>query len=364
MFYAQIRPRTNRNGQMGESPVKSLTPFYRNLAKKEIGENAEHVMAHLTSFKRWLAASPHLKIPQDLNQKSRGSLIRMHAAEAFAEQQSCVDTFLLSFLRYAHYDHALAQRRIDNFCTLRYSDKHISPWYEYPKLDDPRLEKYLNAGIFVPLGFMDNGMYVILIRLASWSPAELDQVSMRAMNNMNFERLLFDQRCQIGGFTLLIDMAHTTMEQATQWGDFKHAKSAFKLMQESSPGRVKNLIFYKETKLFDFAFKLAEVWLSEKMRNRVTRVKDDINKAFKKIPGLKDVLPTEYHGKNGTLEEALSRCNRELREFYADGNVLQDIAVDESKRPSSARNYIREYKELDQSMMGTSGTFIKLDPRD
>ncbi|TGZ57797.1 hypothetical protein CRM22_009855 [Opisthorchis felineus] len=339
MFYAQIRPRTNRNGQMGESPVKSLTPFYRNLAKKEIGENAEHVMAHLTSFKRWLAASPHLKIPQ-------------------------VDTFLLSFLRYAHYDHALAQRRIDNFCTLRYSDKHISPWYEYPKLDDPRLEKYLNAGIFVPLGFMDNGMYVILIRLASWSPAELDQVSMRAMNNMNFERLLFDQRCQIGGFTLLIDMAHTTMEQATQWGDFKHAKSAFKLMQESSPGRVKNLIFYKETKLFDFAFKLAEVWLSEKMRNRVTRVKDDINKAFKKIPGLKDVLPTEYHGKNGTLEEALSRCNRELREFYADGNVLQDIAVDESKRPSSARNYIREYKELDQSMMGTSGTFIKLDPRD
>ncbi|GAA49427.1 alpha-tocopherol transfer protein-like [Clonorchis sinensis] len=361
---------------MGESPVKSLTPFYRNLAKKEVGENAEHVMAHLTSFKRWLAASPHLKIPQ-------------------------VDTFLLSFLRYAHYDHALAQRRIDNFCTLRYSDKHISPWYEYPKLDDPRLEKYLNAGIFVPLGFMDNGMYVILIRLASWSPAELDQVAMRAMNNMNFERLLFDQRCQIGGFTLLIDMAHTTMEQATQWGDFKHAKSAFKLMQESSPGRVKNLIFYKETKLFDFAFKLAEVWLSEKMRNResspgrvknlifyketklfdfafklaevwlsekmrnrVTRVKDDINKAFKKIPGLKDVLPLEYHGKNGTLEEALARCNRELREFYANGNVLQDIAVDESKRPSSARNYIREYKELDQSMMGTSGTFIKLDPRD
>ncbi|CAH8536936.1 unnamed protein product [Dicrocoelium dendriticum] len=98
-----------------------LTPFFKELAKKELGETSEHVPAHLVSFKRWLATSPHLKVPQN-------------------------DDFLLSFLRYAHYDHATAQKRLDNFCTLRCSDSHTSQWYDYPNLDDPILDVYLNAG--------------------------------------------------------------------------------------------------------------------------------------------------------------------------------------------------------------------------
>ncbi|KAF7260160.1 hypothetical protein EG68_05239 [Paragonimus skrjabini miyazakii] len=324
---------------MAVSPANSLSPFFRDLAKKQVGEKHDHVGAHLISFKRWLASSPHLKLPQN-------------------------DVFLLSFLRYAHYEHALAQRRIDNFCTLRCSDKLISQWYDYPSVEDPLLDTYLNAGIFIPLGFLESGLYVILVRMASWSPTEIGQVTMRTLNNMNFERLLFDQRCQIGGFALIIDMAHTSLENARQWGDIKYAKSAFKLMQEASPGRVKHLVFYKESKIFDFAFKLSELWMSDKMRSRVIRVKDDIQKAFKKIPGLKEVLPEEYEGKNGTLASCIARCSREVKEFYSKGYPLKDIQVDEDKRPASARNYIKEYKEFDASMMGTSGTFIKIDPGD
>lgn len=57
------------------------------------------------------------------------------------------DAFLLGFLRYAHYDHSVAQKRIDNFCSVRCLSKHgITEWYKYPKLTDPIVDIYLDAG--------------------------------------------------------------------------------------------------------------------------------------------------------------------------------------------------------------------------
>ncbi|KAA0195754.1 Alpha-tocopherol transfer protein [Fasciolopsis buskii] len=187
---------------------------------------------------------------------------------------------------------------------------------------------------------------------------------MRTMNNMNFERCMFDERCQIGGLALVIDMSSTSMEQASQWADIKNSKSAFKLLQEGSPGRVKHLIFYKESKIFDFAFRLTEMWISDKMRHRILRVKDDMNKAFKKIPGLKDVLPIEYGGTCGDTRSAVENCRLEFKAFYSKSYPLKDISVDESKRPESAKNYMKEYKEVDNSIMGSTGTYVKIDPGD
>ncbi|CAL8096210.1 unnamed protein product [Calicophoron daubneyi] len=325
---------------MAKSPADLLSPFYRDLAKKQVGENPAHLVAHLTSFKRWLSTSPHLKVPDN-------------------------DIFLMSFLRYAHYDHSLAQKRLDNFCTLRVSREHeTSNWYNYPPLDSPLVERYLNSGMFIPLGFISTGSYVVLVRLSAWTDKSITQTDMRTLNNMNFERLLLDQQVQIGGFILFIDMSNTSMEQASQWADMKSAKGSFKLMQEASPGRTKQLIFYKEAKIFDFAFKLLELWTSEKMLSRVLRVKNEIEKAYTKFPELREVMPKEYSGHNGTIRDCIEKCRQEFTTFYANGYPLDGIKVDESKRPASAKNYIKEYKDFKGEVMGISGTYVKIDPGD
>lgn len=36
------------------------------------------------------------------------------------------------------------------------------------------------------------------------------------------------------------------------------------------------------------------------------------------------------------------------------------VSVDESKRPNSSRNLMPTYKDVPENMMGTSGTFVKL----
>ncbi|CAH8559117.1 unnamed protein product [Schistosoma mattheei] len=297
----------------------SLSPFYVELAKKNLSENPAHVQAHLTAFKRWLSSCQHLTIPQD-------------------------DAFLLGFLRYAHYDHSVAQKRIDNFCSVRCLSKHgITEWYKYPKLTDPIVDVYLDAGIFVPLGIVDSGVHMFILRLKAWQSDRLSQTQMRALNNMNFERFIFDEQCQIGGVGIFIDLSGTTAKQVSEWTDPRTAKSSMKLLQEATPGRTKHLIFYKESKAFDIGFKIFEFWLSDKMRQRIIRIKDDTEKAFKKIP-------------------ALDKKN--FKTFYSKACCLSSIKVDESKRPLSAQNYMREYKDIEGTTMGSKGTFISLNPDD
>lgn len=36
------------------------------------------------------------------------------------------------------------------------------------------------------------------------------------------------------------------------------------------------------------------------------------------------------------------------------------VSVDESKRPNSAKNLMKVYKDVPENVMGTSGTFVKL----
>ncbi|VDP98942.1 unnamed protein product [Trichobilharzia regenti] len=146
--------------------------------------------------------------------------------------QSTDDIFLLGFLRYAHYEHSTAQKRIDNFCSLRCSPKHgITEWFNYPDLSDPIVDEYLDSGILVPLGTVDSGVHMFLMRLKAWKPERIPQVKMRTMNNMCFERFLLNEKCQIGGTGIFIDMSDTTSKQVSEWTDTKTAKSAIKLLQ-------------------------------------------------------------------------------------------------------------------------------------
>ncbi|VDK40371.1 unnamed protein product [Dibothriocephalus latus] len=47
-------------------------------------------------------------------------------------------------------------------------------------------------------------------------------------------------------------------------------------------------------------------------------------------------------------------------EQYGSGDYTSQINVDESKRPASAKNLLKEYKEYNLKVMGESGTFVRL----
>ena len=87
---------------------KPLSSVYKKRAASELGEVSEQISAHVESFRRWLDSMPHLKC-------TKGKSTRLNLLGGLDE------TFLLSFLRHAKYNHMKAQRRLDNFCTFRTS---------------------------------------------------------------------------------------------------------------------------------------------------------------------------------------------------------------------------------------------------
>ncbi|KAF8566902.1 hypothetical protein P879_10579 [Paragonimus westermani] len=101
-------------------------------------------------------------------------------------------------------------------------------------------------------------------------------------------------------------------------------------------------------------------WLKPKLKDRIIRVKDDIGKAQGKIPGLKAVLPKEYDGDNRSIEEILRDVNTTFFNEYDYPRIWDGMWVNESKRPDSAKHFMREYKDYSEGSMGTPGTYIKL----
>ncbi len=57
----------------------------------------------------------------------------------------------------------------------------------------------------------------------------------------------------------------------------------------------------------------------------------------------------------------LTEANKEnFNKFYSTGDPTGGIKVDESKRPTTAREYLKEYRDYDPNVMGTSGTYVKI----
>ncbi|VUZ51402.1 unnamed protein product [Hymenolepis diminuta] len=85
----------------------------------------------------------------------------------------------------------------------------------------------------------------------------------------------------------------------------------------------------------------------------------DIKVALEAEPGLKAVLPSDIGGDGKSYKELVEENKKNFYAFYADGDKTGEIKVDESKRPSSAKDFLREYKDYDANVMGKSGTYIK-----
>ncbi|KAA0197228.1 Alpha-tocopherol transfer protein [Fasciolopsis buskii] len=325
---------------MAVSTRNTLPQSVRQKAKKELHEDERHMNAHIESFRRWVESLPHITYPTDPN-------------------------LLLPFLRHAKYRHDRAQARLDNFCSLRASDVNGVPrWFHYPPVTDPIVNTYLKSGILVELGRTKEDVLILLVRAGAWDMDAIPIELMRSLGYMNLDRLLADPVTQIAGYGLFFDMTGLTSRQLMHRRDKSIMKLETKVFQDGYPLRVKHLIYYNEPSIVDAMFKISEAWISEKIKKRILRVKENINKAYEKVPGLKDLMPVEYGGKNGRLNDLIENHRKRFLEFYSKPSPWATIRVDESRRPDTAKNYMREYKDINMDTFGTKGTYISLDPGD
>ncbi|BHF57871.1 hypothetical protein SprV_0100081700 [Sparganum proliferum] len=318
------------------NPEEPLPKVLVKRASKELGEVQSQVGAHLESFRRWLSSMPHLKCRTD-------------------------DAFLLAFLRHAKFNHSKAQKRLDNFCTFRTSESVGAPsWFNYEEDRLKVLMDFASRKLISVLGFTQDGVVCILMKVANWpqyatNPQELN----KAWQTWN-DALLCDERIQIGGGAFIMDFEGISKREIVKFQDPHASKLSAMYYQEAVPFRTKKLVYLNMPKFFEVFFKATLAWFSDKMKSKVLILQKDLKPAYDSVPGLEELMPSEYNGGNCSFDEI---CERNVKEFSAMPKHCLDfgISVDESKRPATSRNLMRAYKDLSAEVMGIDGTYVKIE---
>merc|ERR1711887_535786 len=102
-------------------------------------------------------------------------------------------------------------------------------------------------------------------------------------------------------------------------------KKAMTIWQEGYPMRPKGLNYINTPAAFDTVFNIFKGFMKEKMKKRIHIHGSDLESLHKEIP--KDILPKEYGGTNGTVDDIIKDWLMEDEKYK----------VDESKRPGKPK---------------------------
>ncbi|KAK3865838.1 hypothetical protein Pcinc_028582 [Petrolisthes cinctipes] len=193
-------------------------------------------------------------------------------------------------------------------------------------------------------------MQVILARPGLRDPATSDMNDLARVILTTIDLVLEeDELIGITGIEIVMDAGTLTMAHAVQMTP-PLIKKVSTIIQEGYPMRPKGLNYINTPAAFDTVFNIFKSFMKEKMKRRVHIHGSDMESLYKEVP--RDILPVEYGGTNGTIEEIK---NHWLQRVDARRDwLLEDekYCVDESKRPGKAKT--------SADLFGIEGSFRKL----
>ncbi|KAA3671911.1 uncharacterized protein DEA37_0007871, partial [Paragonimus westermani] len=150
---------------------------------------------------------------------------------------------------------------------------------------------------------------------------------------MDFDRLMSDPWIQRNGYGVIHDM--------TGCSDKKHAVR--KPNRDTStpvvghnpsiyPIRGVWSIYFNGPRRMALLLPLLKVCSGEFGSVRTLLVWGEMDKAFNRIAGLKRIMPVEYNGENGPVQELIVKHEQKFKTYFAEHTNSVDIKVDETKR--------------------------------
>ncbi|KAK8734208.1 hypothetical protein OTU49_006058, partial [Cherax quadricarinatus] len=303
--------------------VCTLSEELLQRAKEEINEVPERRADDIEHIRDWLKHQPHITARLD-------------------------DWTILRFLRGCKFSLQRTKEKLDMF----YTCKTLCPeWYKNRDPQDKKIRAILELGVMLPLPGHDHlGRKVILGRWGVYDPQQVSVDDMNRASLMISDILAEeDEQTTITGSVFVGDSEGMTMAHIASFTPSLMKKSMV-LWQEGYPMRPKGLHYINTPAAFDTVFNIFKSFMKEKMRKRVHIHGTDMESLYRHVP--KSVLPVEYGGTNGTIEE-ITKYWIERLDARRDW-LLEDekYVVDESKRPGKAKT--------SAELFGLEGSFRKL----
>jgi len=296
-------------------------------AAEEFGENPALLTSSLLSLKAWISQSPHLT----------------HACTE--------EPFLATFLRGCKFSLERTKEKLDNFHAIKTS---LPEWFDNWDPKDPAVQEILSAGIFLPLpGFDRQGRLVTLSRSGKVVPSKmkLDDLIRTSMMVMDVARAN-EQQSVIRGLVQLQDMDGLGAQHISLFTNITTIKKLMKMGESAWPLRPKMLHLLNRPSMVDSLVDLVKGLQKEKMQRRqVVHPQGDYSGLVDDLG--KEILPTEYGGTNGCLDELTKFWKREVEASH-DWLKLQTTY-------KSEENLRQGRLKLHADLFGIEGSFRKLD---
>lgn len=242
------------------------------------------------------------------------------------------DEHIVCFLRGCKYDTERTKEKIRNFYTMR---TEVPEWFSNRDPMLPEIQELLRLGsfptswrlsavtcfigCFVPLSKFHEGRLVVIIRAAAHDPSQHDQNDVFKADKMMLDVAVKEhfENATVFGVAAVIDMQGVTLAHARQLTPriIKKAVHAW----QNYHCRPKQLEFINAPTYINVLVKVFKSFMSQKLRQRV-RVHFSSDDPLVGIIS-KEVLPAEYGGTNGVLQDHIDYWMRKVdgyREWFLD----------------------------------------------
>lgn len=236
---------------------------------------------------------------------------------------------------------------IDNYYTVKET---------YPQIygdSDPTTEtfrKHVDAVYMFPLPKLTPNLNrVLCYRIASTDAKSICTDSQLKRNEMMWN-WLFDEDALTYSDVWIFDLTH--MDSMAMWAHFNLSfmKKVLKISLDAKPVRIKKVHFVNISPIAETTLNFIKQFFPQKYKDRII-----FNATYE---GLHDeypidMLPNEWGGKAGTMEELSQRMHEELIKRKNWCIEMSYMKADSSKR-------IGQSKSSDETILGVEGNFKKL----
>ncbi|XP_028175891.1 alpha-tocopherol transfer protein-like isoform X1 [Ostrinia furnacalis] len=304
-------------------PVRPLPPDLAKKAKSELTEDPKRLQDGIDHLKDWIDKQPYLRARTD-------------------------DQWLIAFLRGCKHSIERAKEKID----LYYSLRSTAPEFYLPKHTDQKFIELIKAGVvlILPKTVGPAGQRVTLVRASQYDPERFSLNEFLSVS-LVIKQILYleDDAFVVAGAINVVDLEGATLAHFVQMTPTQMKKMVV-LEQDASPLRVKSAHYLCTPPGFETVFNMGKKILSEKHKNRIYIHKNK-EELFDYVP--KEIMPVEYGGNGGTVDEIIDYWIKKIQEYRSWLDEDLQYGTDEHLRPGSPKTA--------ENMFGVEGSFRQLE---
>ncbi|KAF5298326.1 hypothetical protein FQA39_LY11810 [Lamprigera yunnana] len=255
-------------------------------AIKEINEIPNRIEEDVRQIREWLAKEQHLKVPFD-------------------------DDQILGFLRGCKYNLQKTMDKLDFYFTAR----TLAP--EFFHIRDPfapEIQEIINAGIILPLPKPDDkyGARIILWNFCNTNPDSMPYINLVTTFMMLLDIIVKeDDDATKNGITIWADGTNCSAKYIFQMTPTLLKKN-FQCLEKGYPLRIKGTYVTNCPIVLEIVANLIKSFTKSKIAKRVCII-TNIKNLYSVLP--QSLLPSEFGGENGTLEDIKVEWKRKIESY-------------------------------------------------